>query len=157
MASVAAAVPAVALSFRRQSRSVLVVDDEPLIQVSLGRLLRRRGYLPLAATTVSGAVRITDESTVWAVVLDLCLRGESGLDFLPWFRAQPQHRTTPIVILTGQTHLTRDDLVIASKYDALVFYKPVAFDLLDHCLRGEGVVTPPATATERQQRSPAAE
>ena len=116
-------------------RLVLVVDDEPLIQLTLGRLLRLRGFLPIGVATIAAAIHATEESAVAAVVLDLGLLGrESGLDFLPWFRAQPRHRKTPVLILTGRPSLGSAQLAIARQHDALVCYKPVSFATLEQWL-----------------------
>jgi len=116
-------------------RPVLVVDDESLIQLSLGRLLRLRGFAPISAATIAGAVRVTEDSAIEAVVLDLGLPGgESALDFLAWFRGLPRHKKTPVMILTGHAYLGPEQMAIIKRYHSLVFYKPVSFATLDHCL-----------------------
>jgi response regulator RpfG family c-di-GMP phosphodiesterase len=81
-------------------------------------------------------------------VVDLTLHhGESGLDFLAWLRAHPDHGRTPVLILTGRPTLEAVDRDLIQRYHAYVFYKPVSLTLLvqfltrlatGHCLSYAG-------------------
>ena len=62
---------------QRQPR-ILLVDDEPAIQRSVGPLLRARGYDVTIAGTGADALRLFGERTPDLVVLDLGLPGSRG-------------------------------------------------------------------------------
>lgn len=116
-------------------RLVLIIDEEPLIRLSLGRMLRLRGFVPIEAATMAEAVQISEQHAVEAVILDLGRSSrDSGLDFLAWFRAQPEHGTTPAVVLTGELYLEEEQLASIRQFRAMVFYKPVPFATLEQCL-----------------------
>ncbi len=116
-------------------RLVLVLDSEPSIRLSLGRMLRLKCFVPVEAATTAEAVRVTMANAVEAVVMDLGRPGaDSGLAFLAWFRAQPHHGTSPIVALTGELYLTPNQVALIEQFEAMLFYKPVSFATLERCL-----------------------
>ena len=105
-------------STRTQSRgTLLVVDDERSLRFSIGEWARDEGFVPLEAATGREAREILRDRGVDAVVLDLKLGNEDGLDVLKDLRdAEP---TLPVVMLTG--HGTIDHAVRAIKLGAYDF------------------------------------
>lgn len=77
---------------------ILVVDDEPMIRLILVELLQDSGYEVLEAKNCEEArARFGDD--VEAVLLDIRLKQENGMDLLPWFKERrPQ---TCVVMMTG--------------------------------------------------------
>jgi DNA-binding response OmpR family regulator len=63
--------------------TVLVIDDEPVLQDVLGSLLKGDGFEYLQATTAADGQRVLREEEVDVVLLDLMLPDRSGLDLLP--------------------------------------------------------------------------
>lgn len=80
-------------------RRVLVIDDEPCIRDLLATFFRRKGYRVDTATSGSeGWKRITEEQHS-AIVLDLYLGDENGLDVLKAIKtARPN---IPVILLTA--------------------------------------------------------
>ena len=103
---------------------VLIVDDDGGIRQALARLLQQHGFPVTVAASLAEARAAAHQQRVDAVILDLGLGAESGLDLLIWLRAQPGHATTPVLILTGTTTLTQDEEARIRENSAYVFYKP---------------------------------
>jgi CheY-like chemotaxis protein len=110
---------------------VLIVDDDALIRRVLGGVLTELGFATAEASSVGGAIVVTEQQDVAAVVLDLTLdHGESGIGFLTWLRERPGHGHTPVLILTGRPSLEAGDQDLIQRYRAYVFYKPVSMMVL---------------------------
>lgn len=91
---------------------ILVVDDEAAIQITLGALLRRRGYRVTLAASGEQALAQIAAHRVDLVLLDLILSGISGLDVARFVSAL--HPDTAILMLTGSDTLAE---VAHSGYD----------------------------------------
>ncbi|VAX26523.1 hypothetical protein MNBD_NITROSPIRAE01-2236 [hydrothermal vent metagenome] len=61
---------------------ILIVDDEPNIRSSLGRLFHREGYETLLAETATDALDILETGPVSVVLTDYLMPGQSGVEFL---------------------------------------------------------------------------
>src|SRR4029077_17553713 len=70
----------------------------------------------------AGAALATPSAAVDMLLLDLHLPDGSGLDFLRQLRATPQHRTLPVLVLTGEG----EDRILAAVHglDAELLTKP---------------------------------
>jgi DNA-binding NtrC family response regulator len=79
--------------------TVLVIDDEPVLQDVLGSLLRGNGFECLQASTAADGMRILGEEEIDVVLLDLMLPDTSGLDLLPDIKAFDPH--LPVVVITA--------------------------------------------------------
>jgi DNA-binding response OmpR family regulator len=109
---------------------VLVLDDDPGIRESLGRLLTVYGYSPLTAGSLDEATRVIGESTIDALILDVRLQeGGTGLDLLRIIRARREFSGTPILILTGAVLSDSEEALITS-LRACLFHKPEGFHTL---------------------------
>jgi DNA-binding NtrC family response regulator len=79
--------------------SVLVIDDEPVLQDVLGTLLKGDGFdYHQAASAEEGLARLREED-VDVVLLDLMLPDRSGLDILPEIKAYDPN--LPVVVITA--------------------------------------------------------
>ena len=105
------------------SSTILIVDDEPNIRRMLGGLLRAEGYRTREAGTARGALADVATAEPDAVLLDLFLDGDSGLDALPRLReAAPD---LPVIMMSGRATLS--DAVKATRLGAFHFIeKPLA-------------------------------
>jgi two-component system NtrC family response regulator len=79
--------------------TVLVIDDEPVLQDVLGSLLTGDGFEYLQATTAAGGIDVLREEEVDVVLLDLMLPDRSGLDLLPEIKELDPH--LPVVVITA--------------------------------------------------------
>ena len=67
-------------------------------------------------------------SQVDAIILDVRLDGQSGLDVLEFVRAHETLSGLPVLILTGIVPLTEHELQAIRRLDAHLFYKPEGID-----------------------------
>jgi two-component system response regulator AtoC len=124
------------------AHTLLIVDDERTLRFSLSEWARDAGFQPLEASAGGEALACVRERGVDAVVLDLKLGGEDGLDVLKRLRAEDPG--LPVVMLTG--HGTVRDAVRAVQLGAFDFMlKPPDLDHL-------GVVLGNALETARLRR-----
>ncbi|HEX5725735.1 MAG TPA: sigma-54 dependent transcriptional regulator [Longimicrobiaceae bacterium] len=97
--------------------SILIVDDEPNIRRMLGSLLRAEGFRTREAGSARGALAEVAAEEPDAVLLDLYLGEESGLEALP--RLQEAAPELPVVMMSGRATLS--DAVKATQLGAFHF------------------------------------
>lgn len=88
---------------RFAGRSILVVDDEPMISRGLSSLLARRG---LTVTTLNDPLRfwsVLDESKPNLILLDLEMPTISGTELCRVVRNDRRWSALPVIFLTGHT------------------------------------------------------
>ena len=78
--------------------SVLVIDDEPVLQDVLKALLEGNGFDYHPAATAAEGMRTLHEEDVDVVLLDLMLPDKNGLDLLPDIKSHDPH--LPVVVIT---------------------------------------------------------
>ena len=84
---------------RKAKKTVLIVDDEPMICESLGTLLSRRGIMFKQALTGKAAIETIDRREAGLVILDFSLPDIDGLQVLEKIRAlEPD---IPVIFMTG--------------------------------------------------------
>ena len=82
-------------------RSVLVVDDEFGIAEVLEALLVDAGYRVTRAINGLQGLQRLHEATVDLVMLDMMMPLMDGPTMLGKLRADPQHRATPVILMSG--------------------------------------------------------
>ena len=80
-------------------KTVLVVDDEPIVREVVVRYLEREGFRTLEASDGDRARQLVERESPHLVVLDLMLPGTDGLALCRWIRAQSQ---LPVIMLTAR-------------------------------------------------------
>jgi two-component system response regulator PilR (NtrC family) len=104
--------------------SILLVEDEPGIQLAIRGLLRRDGHDTRVASTGSEAVEMVTDGSFDLVLTDLSLPDDvSGLDLVR--HVHEQSPATPVVLITayGSEHIARE-AVEAGAFD----YVPKPFN-----------------------------
>lgn len=79
--------------------TILVVDDEESIRALFREELQDEGYRVVCAADGEAAHQILEEETVHLVVLDIKLKGESGLQILQ--QITREHRQLPVILSTA--------------------------------------------------------
>ena len=112
-----------------ENSTVLVVDDDPQMRDSIGRLLRSLGMLTQLFASVSDFLKSDKPNGPICLVLDVRLPGRSGLEFQRDLAAA--NRDLPIIFITGHGDIPMS--VQAMKGGAIEFLtKPFRDqDLLD--------------------------
>jgi CheY-like chemotaxis protein len=114
----------------RNSPTVLVLDDEPIVRQAARRFLKGSGYGCVEADTVDGAIELLHTTRVIAAMLDMRLpEGRTGLDVLTDLRRLPEFREIPVLIVTGSI-LTDAEVAAIAKLRGFVFFKPEGFSTI---------------------------
>jgi DNA-binding NarL/FixJ family response regulator len=81
--------------------TILIVEDEALIAMSLQVELKRAGYLvDRCVATSDAAIERVEQATPDVILMDIRLAGQtSGLEAAQQIRAR--HHTVPIIFMTG--------------------------------------------------------
>lgn len=80
-------------------KTVLVVDDEPIVREVVVRYLEREGYRTLEAGDGDAARDALTQTSPDLVVLDVMLPGTDGLELCRWIRSTSQ---LPVIMLTAR-------------------------------------------------------
>lgn len=83
-------------------RSVLVVDDEPNIVLSLEFLMKQAGFAVRVARDGEAALQAMEESVPDLVLLDVMLPKRDGYDVCQAIRAEPRWSNVRILMLTAR-------------------------------------------------------
>ncbi|HLE85864.1 MAG TPA: sigma-54 dependent transcriptional regulator [Thermoanaerobaculia bacterium] len=102
--------------------SILIIDDEEVLQDVLSSLLRKEGYEVLSARTGEEGLRLLGEEEVDLVLLDLMLPGMSGLEVLRQIR-----RTTPEMVVVVITAYSSIEGAIRAMREGAFHYIPKPF------------------------------
>jgi DNA-binding NtrC family response regulator len=120
--------------------TVLVVDDEKNIRLTLEMVLQGAGYGVFQAGSAEQALELlrNPNGPVDLVILDLKLPGMNGLDALKQLRADDVTKDLPVIVISG--HATVHDAVLAIKLGATDFFeKPLNRERVlvsvDNCIR----------------------
>jgi DNA-binding NtrC family response regulator len=114
------------------SVSVLVIDDEPVLQDVLGTLLGASGFEVHAAMTASEGMRILAEEEVDVVLLDMMLPDRNGLEILPEIRSQVPD--LPVIVITA--HSSVESAILAMREGAFHYVpKPFKNEEVLHLVR----------------------
>ncbi len=84
------------------TRTVLLVDDEPNIILSLEFLIEQAGYRSRVARDGEAALKAIEESKPDLVLLDVMLPKRDGFDVCQTIRANPAWNDIRIVMLTAK-------------------------------------------------------
>jgi DNA-binding response OmpR family regulator len=80
-------------------KTVLVVDDEPIVREVVVRYLEREGYRTLEAADGARARELVEREHPSMVVLDLMLPGTDGISLCRWIRSRSD---LPVIMLTAR-------------------------------------------------------
>jgi len=110
-----------------ESLSILVVDDNPAMTVSLADVLKLKGYEVLTAPSGEKALAILQEFPVDVLITDVIMPGMNGLEL---FRAT--RKTHPNLITWFMTAYAADDLIQQGFREGIktILNKPLDMDLL---------------------------
>ncbi len=84
------------------SKSILLVDDEPNILLSLEFLMTRAGYTVRTASDGEAAMRSIEQSPPDLILLDINMARRDGFEVCQMIRANPAWRDIRIVMLTAK-------------------------------------------------------
>jgi CheY-like chemotaxis protein len=97
---------------------VLVVDDDPDSRRLTGTMLERAGANVLLAGSAAEARRALAEAPFDALVADIAMPGEDGLDLVRDVRATPDGRDLPAIALSAYARPQDRERALEAGYDA---------------------------------------
>jgi len=127
---------------------VLVVDDDPDVIDYLSSFLEDEGFEVQAAGDSETARARLDGFRPDAILIDVMLPGKSGLDLLVSLRRDRKWSGTPLVLVTGDDNVLKDDCrsYLESHQDVRgpdhVLGKPMDRDLILSVLKSIDVPSP---------------
>lgn len=83
-------------------KTILLVEDDPLLRQALCLLLEDAGYTVVEAGTAAAALAAVAKSRPTLVLLDLGLPDRPGLDVARALAGAPETAHIPVVALTGR-------------------------------------------------------
>jgi len=129
---------------KRPPVRVLVIDDSPEVLFAVGQALKREPYEVDPCPSGRQGLSMLLQHRYAAVVCDVYMPGMSGIELLRIVRDDPDLRTVPVVLMTGESH-EEDQIREAFRYEAFDFVpKPLDPALLRASL--------PMLATIERQR-----
>lgn len=114
-------------------RTLLLVDDEPLILATTERVLREEGYRILTAANADQGFELLATNRVGVVLSDIRMPGISGLEFLS--RVKHLYPHTIRIALSGYADM---DMVTSAINQGAIYKfltKPIGNELLRHTLK----------------------
>ena len=102
------------------TRTVLLVDDEPNIILSLEFLIEQAGYEARVARDGEAALKAIEEHKPDLVLLDVMLPKRDGFDVCERIRANPAWKNIRIVMLTAKGRDSEREKGLALGADAYI-------------------------------------
>ena len=84
---------------------ILLIDDEPTLQLTVGDQLRMGGYEVMSATTGDEALQILRQKPPDLIILDISMPGMSGLTLLKKLSGPDGKPRYPILIFTARDNM----------------------------------------------------
>jgi CheY-like chemotaxis protein len=84
-------------------KRILVVDDDEMVLISLGELLKPEGYEVHMVSSGSEALKQLDEDGYDLLLLDIIMPLMDGFELCRKVRNKEKYRETPIVFLTAKS------------------------------------------------------
>ena len=104
---------------------ILIIDDEPAVSLTLARMLEFEGHTVSRAENAADGLTAAVRERPDAILLDMRMPLEGGLEFLRALRRDEQLRHLPVGIVTGDYFLNEQVLVELASLGATIRYKPV--------------------------------
>ncbi len=112
-----------------REKTILVVDDDPMVQESLVELIQRQGYRVLTAADGEEGLRVVRTEKPDVILLDVALPVMDGFRVATLIKSDPVLTHIPIVLYSG--HLEESFAVLAHETNAEYFLpKPGSVKLI---------------------------
>ena len=110
-------------------RGILVVEDNQLNRELLCDWLEVEGYEVWSAADLKSSHEVFSKRLPDAVLLDINLGAENGLDLLAWMRQKPETREIPVIAVTAHALVAEQERILEAGCGACLS-KPIDFGLL---------------------------
>jgi two-component system, cell cycle response regulator DivK len=124
---------------------ILVVEDNQLNRELLCDWLEVEGYEVWSAADLMASYGVFAKRLPDAVLLDINLGAEDGLDLVAWMRQKPEMREIPVIAVTAHALVTEQERMLQAGCRACLS-KPINFqglrEQLNHWLQDRTVSRP---------------
>ena len=104
---------------RDENPNILIVEDDDISRLLLGRILKGGEYIFKEASSAAEARKLLEERQFELILSDIGLPGESGLDFIRFALSRYPH--TAAIMVTGQSDLkTAKESIDIGAYDYII-------------------------------------
>jgi diguanylate cyclase (GGDEF)-like protein len=118
----------------RQTPLVLIAEDSPSMLALIRHVMELEGYRVVAATTGLEAVQLCTELDPDVILLDYVMPKLDGVDACARIRALENHKTTPVLVITGMNDDTSIERAINCGADDYIT-KPILLPVLRQRVR----------------------
>jgi two-component system cell cycle response regulator DivK len=113
---------------------ILVVEDNLLNRELLCDWLEVEGFQVWYAADLTSSYQFFSKQIPSAVLLDINLGEEDGLDLLAWMRQKPDLKDVPVIAVTAHALLKEQQRILRAGCNACLS-KPIDFPLLRNQLK----------------------
>jgi DNA-binding response OmpR family regulator len=110
--------------------NLLIVDDDQATTQTFARMLMLEGHQVRTANTAEEGLREAETHQLDAIILDLRMPLINGLGFLYRLRSREHHRSTPVVVVTGDYFVDDETTDELRALGVEVRFKPLWFEEL---------------------------
>lgn len=115
-------------------KRVLLVEDDAVSRELLFEWLAREGFEVQAVTSLDSARVALTQATPHAVLLDIGLGAQNGLELAAWIRRQAPLASVPVIAVTAHAMIADREFILQAGCNDYV-PKPVNFDRLRESLQ----------------------
>ena len=89
------------LNVRANVKTILVVDDEPVLRAIVREILHEEGYTVIEAADGRVMLEIIARERPDLVLMDVMMPGVDGREAYRQLRSRPEHRDVPVVMMSA--------------------------------------------------------
>ncbi|TAK15327.1 MAG: response regulator, partial [Acidobacteria bacterium] len=104
---------------------VLIVDDDPIVGQTFGRMLTVSGFDATVTHSAQAALEAAGRQLPDVILTDLRMPMSDGLDLITRLRRDAALREVPVAVITGDHFLTEEFLAELRTYGAAIRFKPL--------------------------------
>jgi CheY-like chemotaxis protein len=108
---------------------ILIVEDNPLNRELLRDWLEVEGYEAWSTADLKTSYEVFAKRLPDAVLLDINLGKDDGLDLIAWMRQKPEMREIPVIAVTAHALVAEQERILQAGCRACLS-KPIDFPLL---------------------------
>ncbi|MFH1461223.1 MAG: response regulator [Patescibacteria group bacterium] len=87
--------------FQENMKTILFIEDEPVLQKNVGRFLEQEGYQVKNALDGQLGLDLAKKSKPDLILLDLILPKKDGFEVLKELKTGPETKDIPVIVLTN--------------------------------------------------------
>ena len=104
---------------------VLIVDDDPIVGQTFGRMLTVSGFDATVTHSAQSAMEAAGARLPDVILTDLRMPMSDGMELITRLRKDARLREVPVAVITGDHFLTEEFLAELRNYGAAVRFKPL--------------------------------